>query len=113
MDTGGSRAPLLLAVWLEFSTLSRLRYNIRYNIVSLVRAQAMKVKVTNIGNSMGIVLPKEALHKLKADKGDTLYLVEGADGYILTAYEQNFQEQMDAAKGIMKRYKNTLKELAK
>jgi putative addiction module antidote len=72
----------------------------------------MKVKVTNIGNSMGIVLPKEALNKLKAAKGDTLYLVEGADGYILTPYEQDFEQQMDAAKDIMKRYQNTLKKLA-
>ena len=44
----------------------------------------LKVKVTSIGNSMGILLPKEALKKMKANKGDTLYLVESADGYTLT-----------------------------
>lgn len=73
----------------------------------------LKVKVTSVGNSMGIILPKEALNKMKAEKGDTLYLVESPDGFTLTPYEQNFDKQMDAAQGIMKRYKNTLRELAK
>lgn len=73
----------------------------------------LKVKVTPIGNSMGILLPKEALSKMKAAKGDTLYLVENPDGYTLTPYQQDFDEQMKAAENIMKRYKNTLRELAK
>lgn len=73
----------------------------------------LKVKITNIGNSMGILLPKEALKKMKADKGDTLYLVEGPEGYTLTPYQQDFEEQMEAAEDIMKRYKNTLRALAK
>lgn len=73
----------------------------------------LKVKVTNIGNSMGILLPKEALNKMKASKGDTLYLVEGPEGYTLTPYQQDFEEQMEAAEDIMKRYKNTLRALAK
>ena len=73
----------------------------------------LKVKITPVGNSMGILLPKEALARLQAERGDTLYLVEGPDGYILTPYEQDFEEQMDAASGLMKRYKNTLRELAK
>jgi len=73
----------------------------------------LKVKVTNVGNSMGILLPKEALNKMKANKGDTLYLIEGPEGYTLTPYQQDFEEQMEAAQDIMKRYKNTLKALAK
>ncbi|MGS2724019.1 AbrB/MazE/SpoVT family DNA-binding domain-containing protein [Porticoccus sp. GXU_MW_L64] len=73
----------------------------------------LKVKVTPVGNSMGILLPKEALNKMKAAKGDTLYLVENPDGYTLTPYQQNFVEQVQAAEDIMKRYKNTLRELAK
>ncbi|MDM3870247.1 hypothetical protein QSV34_02635 [Porticoccus sp. W117] len=73
----------------------------------------LKVKVTPVGNSMGILLPKEALSKMKAAKGDTLYLVENPDGYTLTPYQQNFSEQVEAAENIMKRYKNTLRELAK
>ena len=73
----------------------------------------LKVKVTAVGNSMGILLPKEALSRLKAERGDTLYLVEGPDGYTLTPYQQDFAQQMTAAQSLMKRYKNTLRELAK
>ena len=73
----------------------------------------VKVKVTSVGNSMGILLPKEALNKMKATKGDTLYLVECPDGYTLTPYQQDFESQMKTAEGIMNRYKNTLHELAK
>jgi len=73
----------------------------------------LKVKVTAVGNSMGILLPKEALARMKAAKGDTLYLVEGIDGYTLTPYQQDFESQIGVAEGIMKRYKNTLRKLAK
>ncbi|PCJ42785.1 MAG: AbrB/MazE/SpoVT family DNA-binding domain-containing protein [SAR86 cluster bacterium] len=73
----------------------------------------LKVKVTSIGNSMGILLPKEALNKMKASKGDTLYLVEGAEGYTITPYQQDFETQVGTAEKIMKRYRNTLRELAK
>ena len=73
----------------------------------------LKVKVTNVGNSMGILLPKEALSKMKASKGDTLYLLENKDGYTITPYQQDFEKQIEAAEIIMKRYKNTLRELAK
>lgn len=73
----------------------------------------LKVKVTAIGNSMGIVLPKEALAKLRAEKGDTLYLVETPEGLTLTPYQQDFEVQMDAAGKVMKKYRNALRELAK
>ncbi len=73
----------------------------------------LKVKVTTVGNSMGILLPKEALSKMKAAKGDTLYLIEGPNGYTLTPYQQDFEAQMESAEGILKRYRNTLRELAK
>ncbi|RLA43330.1 MAG: AbrB/MazE/SpoVT family DNA-binding domain-containing protein [Gammaproteobacteria bacterium] len=73
----------------------------------------LKVKVTTVGNSMGILLPKEALSRMKASKGDTLYMVETPDGYTLTPYQQDFGKQMEASEDIMKRYKNTLRELAK
>ena len=73
----------------------------------------LKVKVTTIGNSVGVVLPKEALARMRAKKGDVLYLVESPQGYTLTPYDQDFAEQMDAADGVMRRYRNTLRELAK
>ena len=73
----------------------------------------LKVKVTSIGNSMGILLSKEALSKMKVSKGDVLYLVESPEGYTLTPYQDNFGNQVEAAENIMKRYRNTLHELAK
>lgn len=73
----------------------------------------LKVKVTTIGNSMGIVLPKEALAKLRAAKGDVLYLIDGPDGLTLTPYRQDFEAQMDAAEKVMKKYRSALHELAK
>ena len=73
----------------------------------------LKVKVTAIGNSMGIVLPKEALMKLRADKGDVLYLVDTPEGLTLTPYQQDFSAQLDAAEKVMKKYRNALHELAK
>ncbi|MEO0367206.1 MAG: AbrB/MazE/SpoVT family DNA-binding domain-containing protein [Pseudomonadota bacterium] len=62
---------------------------------------------------MGILLPKEAVNKMKVEKGDHLYLVESPDGYTLTPYQQDFAEQLEVAENIMKRYKNTLRSLAK
>jgi putative addiction module antidote len=73
----------------------------------------LKVKITAIGNSMGIVLPKEALTKLRADKGDVLYLVDTPEGLTLTPYQQDFSAQLDAAEKVMKKYRNALHELAK
>ncbi len=73
----------------------------------------LKVKITLIGNSMGIVLPKKALTKLKAGKGDILYLVDSPEGLTLTPYQQDFECQMEAAEKVMKKYRNTLHELAK
>lgn len=73
----------------------------------------IKVKITAIGNSMGVLLPKEALNKMKASKGDSLYLVEGPDGYTLTPYQEDFESQIQTAEGIMKQYRNTLRELSK
>ena len=73
----------------------------------------LKVKVTSIGNSVGIILPKEALTKLKAEKGDVLYLVDGPEGLTLTPYQHDFEKQMQAAEKVMKKYRNALHELAK
>ena len=72
----------------------------------------LKVKITSIGNSAGIVLPKEALARMKAVKGDVLYLVETPQGYALTPYDQDFEEQMSAASEAMHDYRNALRKLA-
>ena len=72
-----------------------------------------KLKLTAIGNSAGVVLPKDVLARLKLDKGDTVYLTESPDGYRLTPYNPEFEQQMDTARKIMKRRRAVLRELAK
>lgn len=71
------------------------------------------LKLTKIGNSVGAVLPKEVLARMKVSQGDTLYLTETPDGYRLTPYEPEFEAQMEAARRIMKKRRNVLRELAK
>ena len=71
------------------------------------------LKLTQIGNSVGVVLPKEALAALQVGKGDTIFLTESPDGYRITAYDPEFAKQMSAAEDIMKRRRNVLRELAK
>jgi putative addiction module antidote len=72
----------------------------------------MRATVTQIGNSTGIILPKEAAARLKVKKGDSVYLTETPDGYSLTPYDPDFEDQMKAARRGMKKYRNALRELA-
>ena len=71
------------------------------------------VKIRAVGNSLGIVLSKELLAKLRAEKDDTLYVVETPTGIELRLYDPDFEKQMDVARGVTKRYRNALRELAK
>jgi putative addiction module antidote len=73
----------------------------------------IELKLTAIGNSLGVVLPKEALGRLKVTKGDTLYITEAPDGYRLTPYDPAFERHMSAARKIMKKRRAALRELAK
>ena len=73
----------------------------------------LKVKVTTVGSSAGVVLPKEALHRMNAKKGDVLCLVETESGYELTPYDKDFAEQVEATERVMGRYRNALRDLAK
>jgi putative addiction module antidote len=72
-----------------------------------------KLKLTAVGNSAGVVLPKEVLARLKIEKGDVLYLTESSDGYRLTPYDPAFEHHMGAARSIMKKRRSALRELAK
>jgi putative addiction module antidote len=75
---------------------------------------AIETKVRRIGNSLGIVLPKEALHQMKVEEGATLYLTGDAEGAMrLTPDRPGFKEQMAIAEEGMRRYRNALRELAK
>ena len=69
--------------------------------------------LTAIGNSTGVILPKEILARLKAEKGSKLVLTETPNGYEISAGDAEFEKDMDAFKDIMSRYRNTLRELAK
>ena len=71
------------------------------------------LKLTQIGNSLGLILPKEVLTRLKLAKGDTVFVTETPDGVAVTLYDPTFEEQMDAARTIMKKRRAALHELAK
>jgi putative addiction module antidote len=71
------------------------------------------LKLTQIGNSVGVILPKELLAKLGVGKGDTLYAIDQPDGVKLTVTDPEFEAQMEVAREVMKRRYNVLRELAK
>lgn len=70
-------------------------------------------KPLKIGNSAGIVLPKDMLARLRVGPGHALYLTEATDGVRLTATDPDFEEQMKVAEDIMRRDRNVLRALAK
>lgn len=75
---------------------------------------AIETKVRKIGNSLGIVLPKEALQALKVEEGATLYLTEAPENSLRVTPEQpGFSEMMKIAERGMQKYRNALRELAK
>ncbi len=71
------------------------------------------LKITTVGNSAGIILPKDVLERLKVSKGDYLYLIEEKEGYKLTPYDKEFVDQMEQAEEIMREDRDVLKVLAK
>ena len=73
----------------------------------------MRAAVTQIGNSTGVILPKEVAARLKVKKGDSVFLPETPDGYTVTPYDPEFEDQIKAARRGMARYRNALHELAK
>ena len=74
----------------------------------------LELKVRKIGNSLGVVLPKEAVGRLKVVEGDLLFLVEGPEGtYQLTAHDPFFEKKMKKAESIIRRYRKALHVLAK
>ncbi len=72
-----------------------------------------KLKVTTIGSSAGIILPKEVLARLKIAKGDTVFLTESPDGFRITPYDPAFEEDMTLARQVMRKRRHLLRELAK
>lgn len=74
----------------------------------------LDLKVRRVGNSFGVVLPKEVLRRMKLQDGDKVFLTEAPDGsYKLTPYDPEFERYMNIAKKGMAKYRNTLRALAK
>ena len=72
-----------------------------------------KLKLIKIGNSTGVILPKEVLDRLNLSVGDQMSFNQTPDGITLSARDEEFDSQMAAARDVMKRYRNALRELAK
>ena len=85
-----------------------------YNICDYTEGMVLELKLRKVGNSVGLVLPKEALARLNADDGDAVYLTETTDGgFRLTAGNPEFGRKMKVAEKLSRRYRHALKELAK
>jgi putative addiction module antidote len=72
----------------------------------------MKIKITTIGNSAGVILPKELLARLRVDKGDELYALETPDGIRLTTYDPELAAQMEVAEEVMRKRRSLLHKLS-
>ena len=71
------------------------------------------LKITSVGNSAGVLLPKELLTKLRVDKGDVSHVIETENGIELTPYDPEFDAQMSVAEDIMREDRDILRKLAK
>jgi putative addiction module antidote len=73
----------------------------------------MKLKVTTVGNSAGVILPKELLSRLRVAKGDSLYATELSDGVKLTPFDPELAGQMEVAERVMRKRRALLNKLSK
>jgi putative addiction module antidote len=71
------------------------------------------LKITQIGNSLGLILPKEMLARLKLEKGDAVFVTDTPDGVVVTPYDPAVAEQLVLGSEFMREYRNTFRELAK
>lgn len=71
------------------------------------------IKIRSVGNSLGLVLPKELIARLRVSKGDTLFVQETVDGIRLTPYDPEFQQQMEIANAVMREDRDALRALSK
>jgi putative addiction module antidote len=72
-----------------------------------------ELKLTSIGNSVGMILPREMLARLGLEKGDTLFVSETPDGFKASTSDPEFEAQVELARKLMKQWRNVLRELAK
>jgi putative addiction module antidote len=71
------------------------------------------LKLTQIGNSVGVILPREMLSRLKLQKGESVFVTETPDGYALTPYDPALAEQIEAGRTFMREFRDTFHQLAK
>lgn len=71
------------------------------------------LKLTKIGNSYGVILPKEIVSRLNLQEGDPIYITESYDGYNISSFDPEFEETMKAFEDTYRQYRNAFKELAK
>lgn len=71
------------------------------------------LKLTQIGNSVGLILPKDVLARLKLEKGDTVFVTETPEGVAVTPYDPSLEEQIEAGRAFMRDFRDTFHELAK
>lgn len=71
------------------------------------------IKLTQVGNSVGLILPKEVLARLRVARGDTVFLTETPDGVTLTPFDPAFQEQVELGREFMREHRDTFRALAK
>ena len=72
-----------------------------------------EMKLIAVGNSVGVILPRELLVKLGLQKGDSLFASDTPDGVQLSVRNSDVEQQMEVARGLMKKWRNVLRELAK
>lgn len=73
-----------------------------------------RTKLRKIGNSLGVILPKETLNELQVEEGQALYITIAEDGSLrLAPVDEEFERQMEIGRDLTKRYRNALRELAK
>jgi putative addiction module antidote len=71
------------------------------------------LKLTQIGNSVGVILPKEILARLKLEKGDTVFVTDTPGGVTLTPFDPSVDEQVALGREFMREYRDTFRQLAK
>ena len=71
------------------------------------------LKLRKIGNSYGVILPKEVISRLKVEEGESEYITESHEGYNISSFDPDFEETMKAFEDTYRQYRNAFKELAK
>jgi putative addiction module antidote len=99
--------------------LALLRIGLYAKITSVITTFALEsvmhlaLKLTQIGNSVGVILPKEALLRLRVEKGDTVFLTESPEGYQIVPYNPDVAAQVELGREFMREYRDTFHALAK